>query len=162
MKRDEHFRHEKKIIRFHIGIFLCCCLISLSILCDRVILSLKHEAERCNLFCNTMYTVQIARDIFLFILFAISVIRLSYNAKKRVNFLYREYRVTCLIQSSLVLIDIIVSITVNFLIVLEHDKSESEAEAERYLFYISLLLPPFMISMFPAKDVFSLFNKYPE
>ena len=164
VRRDEHFKHEKKILRFYIYVFIVCAIICSIIVIDRIIESYNGVDEHCNGFCQNMCYIEIVRDTILFLMLGIAVTRLFFHAKKRVNLLYKEYRVTCAFQSILILFSVCISIAVNLIKVLDmsQDTSKQLENTERYMLYTSLLLPPFMISMFPAKDLFSLFNKYPE
>ena len=125
MRRDEHFKHEKNILRFYVYVFIVCTIISISIIIDRIIESFMGEDEDCNKFCQNMRYIEIIRDTILFLILGIAVARLFLNAKKRVNYLYREYRVTCAFQCIFILFSICISIAVNFIKILDTDSEKS-------------------------------------
>ena len=113
-----------------------------------------------------MHYVDIGRDVFVSAIFWIAVARLFRNARKRCNYLFREYWYTYLFQGIFILI---ASILILFVSILRKDDGYTATEEDKedrmlhcYLLAAALVLIPFMISLLQPQDNFRLFNRFPE
>ena len=108
VRRDEHFKTEKKIVKFYIAIFaVCSCMIAIDLV------NRFTYGYNCNKVCETMFVVEFMRDIAITTIFFQAVFRLFKNSRKRCYYLYRKYRTICIIQSVFVAISISFSLIVN-------------------------------------------------
>ena len=115
VKRDDHFKNEKKIIAFHILIYF----IHTSL---RVVTIMVTEFDICTetLIGKILVASDPLATFIIFIVFLASVSRLLHWAKRRQNYLFKKYHVFVLIQSIVILIGILASFFYNVVIFLRH------------------------------------------
>ena len=113
-----------------------------------------------------MHYVDIGRDVFVSAIFYIAVARLFRNARKRCNYLFREYWSTYLFQGIIILVASVLILSVNILRNVDGYTAPEEEKEYRilrcYLLAAALVLIPFMISLLQTRDNFRLFNRFPE
>lgn len=160
IKREEHFRKEKRIIVFYIMAFIMHL-----ILCLMTVVESEIEPELCDLTCKILVGSASFGSLTMFIIYLFAVTRLVHWAKKRHNYLYKQYRRQFILQSVLMLIAILASNIYNinmYLIKIKVDNLGSSVLV-RMLLYLAIVVPPFAISMANRpRDLFSEFNRYPE